>query len=544
MRRRGALAGALLVVTAGGLAAAGTVWADGAAAPASPAPRAVAVADTPTTTVCPGPPTLVAPVQESETDPEFDPSPVDVVTALRAAAPGAPSLSGAVLAGTDGSGAPAPDGTGLVADGTVPAAAGSVLAADDTVLVAEGSVPVSVTAAPDAEGPSPLGVLHTARTTAGDLRGLTATGCAAPASQGWLVGGGTSVGRSGRLLLANPGATASTVDLTVLTPGGAIEPAAGLGLVLAPGERRELLLEGLVGGQDAVAVGFTARGAPVSALLVDTRLRGLTPAGAEVVAPTEPAATRHVVPGLDVDERTALSVRVAVPGNAQAVVRWQLFGPDGPVADGVEDAVATVAPGTVLDVRLPAADPAPYSLVVEADIPVLAAVALERGESQAPTPETDGEPTDVAWVPATAPLAGESVVVLPDGDVAGRLALWADGTGGPAVVELADVDADGTPGASRRVDVAEATTVLVDLDEADAADAAESGADGEGDGDDVRPVAVLVRAVSGTVHAATVLTASSQDAEDDLVAVVGTAPAPDGAADVLVTSPTPGRWPG
>lgn len=531
MSRRGAVAGVLLAVTAGGLAAAGTVWAGGAAAPVPSSPRAVAVADAPSTTVCPGPPVLPGGVDEPGTDPGFDPAPVDVVTSLRAvAAPGAPSLSGAVLAGADVAAAPLP--------------------AQGTVLTADGSVPVSVTAAPTAAGPSSLGALHTAATTGGDLRGLAATRCAVPVSQGWLVGGGTSVGRSGRLLLANPGAAPSTVDLTVLTPGGAVEPVAGRDLVLAPGEQRQVLLEGLVGGQDAVAVGFAARGAPVSALLVDTRLRGLTPAGVDIVAASTGPATRQVVPGLEVDGRTALSVRLAVPGDVQAVVRWQLYGPEGPVADGVEDAVATLAPGTVVDVRLPAVGPAAYSLAVEADVPVLAAVALERGQTQAPSADGAGEPVDVAWAASTPPLAGESVVVLPRDGVSARLALSADGSGGPGAVEVVDVAVDGTAGASRRVSVAETTTTLLDLPSiGDGSAEGEGNGDGEGNGGEGEgdgvdgPVAVLVRAVTGTVHAATVLTASSQDAEDDMVAVVGAAPAPVGAPDVLVSTAPPGRWP-
>ena len=520
-RRPGLVSGVVVLAAATGLAVAGSVAAAEPGEPREPAAataRAVPVAPASSSVVCPGQPALVTAGDDAlgapETDPQFDPSPVEVSSSLRSlAAPGtASAFAGSVMAGAERAAEPlTPAGPLLEADGAAP-----------TVVVAQ----------PAAGAPPELGALHTALTTDGDLRGLAATGCAVPASQGWLVGGGTSVGRSGRLLLANPGIAASTVDLTVLTGQGAAEPAAGRGLVLAPGEQRELLVEGLVPGQDAIAVGFSARGARVSALLVDTRLRGITPAGADVVTPSAEPAQRQVVPALDVDDRTTLTLRLAVPGSDQAVVRWQLFGPQGPVAEGVEDAVATVAAGSVADVLLPAGEPGAYSLVVDADVPVLAAVALERGAETAPGPDGAG-PADVAWAPAVASLAGQSLVVLPaDDDITTRLGLVAvdspDGAGGTAVVELVDVAPDGTVGAPRRVRVADATTSLVDLLDPEADDP---------------PVAVLVRPVTGTVHAGHVLTASSDDAEDDLVAVVAVGPAPVAPADVLVTSGRAGAWP-
>ena len=497
------LVAAVAAVTVGGsVAAAGPVE--------TPAPREVTVAPPPTSAVCPAPPALVtgggaegAPA----TDPQFDSSPVDVTSSLRAlAAPGtAGALTGTVMAG------PAPAG------GDLPAAP---VEGDGPVLESDGAAPTALVAAPapDATTPAALGALHTALTTAGDLRGLAATGCATPAASGWLVGGATSVGRSARLLLANPNSTATTVDLTVLTAEGPVQPAAGQGVVLAPGERRELLLEGLAPGQDAVAVRYEARGARVSALLVTTRLDGLTPSGVEVVSPSGPATRRQVVPGLAVDDQTALTLRLAAPGTGPVVVRWQLHGSDGPLVEGTAGAAVTVPAGTVVDVALPAGGPGDYALVVDADAPVLAAVATERG------PEAG--PTDVAWARATERLSGASLVVMPaDDDVRARLALVA--SDGAAVVELAEVAADGSVGQAQRV--------LLDVGAVAAVEV--------GDGDDL-PVALLVRPVSGSVHAATALTASADDGEDDLVAVVGTDPAPVAPDAVRIVSPPAGAWPG
>ena len=505
------LSGVGLVAAVAAVAVGGSVAQAGPAGP--PAPRAVTVTPPPTSAVCPAPPALVTAGDDAlgapATDPQFDPSPVDVDSSLRAVvAPGTSAgLTGRVLAGPASEGADPP--------------AAAVEGAGPTVE-SDGAAATAVVAAPapDAAAPPSLGALHTALTTAGDLRGLAATGCAAPASSGWLVGGATAVGRSARLVLANPHATPASVDLTVLTATGPAQPAAGQGVVLAPGEQRELLLEGLVPDADAVAVHYSAHGARVSALLVTTRLDGLTPSGVEVVSPAAPAALRQVVPGLGVDGATGLTLRLAAPGTGPVVVRWQLHGVDGPVVDPAAGAAVTVEGGTVVDVELPAVEPGDYALVVDGDAPVLAAVSVERGAAE--------EPSDIAWARAVGALSGTSVVALPaDDEVEARLALVAaDGT---AAVELVELAADGTPGSSQSVNAGAGAVVAVDVDVDELDDAT---------------VALLVRPLSGSVHAATVLTASSDDGEDDLVSVVGTAPAPVAPDAVRIVSPRAGDWPG
>src|SRR5690625_3843530 len=133
-------------------------------------------------------------------------------------------------------------------------------------------------------------------TESGDLRGLTATPCLAPAASAWIVGGSTEPGHSAQLVLSNAGETPATVTLTGWGSTGPLDLTAAGAVLVPPGEQRVVLLEALV-TDPRPAVLVEASGGEVTAVVQDSRLRGLVPAGTDLVGPTVPPAETVVVPG-------------------------------------------------------------------------------------------------------------------------------------------------------------------------------------------------------------------------------------------------------
>src|SRR5690606_20595695 len=126
-------------------------------------------------------------------------------------------------------------------------------------------------------------------------------------------------------------------------------------------------------------------------------------------------------------------VRLAVPGDTAGVVTVRVV----PAADG---SVGTsfeieVEAGTVTDIPLDAGahvdggeeeeehshglEDGLYTVFVDSDVPVAAAVrastAVDSGTEPAPDAALRGPPSDLAWFSAAPPLEGSALVVVPAG---------------------------------------------------------------------------------------------------------------------------------
>jgi hypothetical protein len=226
-----------------------------------------------------------------------------------------------------------------------------------------------------------------------------------------------------------------------------------------------------------------------------------------------------VVPGVVVADGSGAPVlRVAVPGREDAVVRWRLLGPSGQVAP-TGSAAATVAAGTVADLPVEGLPPGSYTLVVDADVPVVAGAASFSGGGSAGT--------DVSWATSAAPLGGASLVALPAADDIGAvLALSADDSAADVLVTA--VDAAGAGVGETRVPVATGATTRVDVD-ALAPDGA---------------VALVVTPPEGAggIYGAVELTARVAGIGDG-VSALPVRPQPQAPADVTVRTVRGGRWP-
>ncbi|NHA67990.1 DUF5719 family protein [Phycicoccus flavus] len=288
--------------------------------------------------------------------------------------------------------------------------------------------------------------------TSSDLRGLVTTPCLPASSDLWLVGGGDGPGRQERLVLANPGGNPVTATVTVLGGAGSVAPPQAQ--TVPAGGRTTLLLDAVAGTEAMPVVHVVADGGGLHATLTDTWLDGSTPLGAETVVPTAAPGTVQVVPATVVSGRTTL--RVAAPGEDEAVASVTLLGPKGPVAT-TEDTVLTVPAEGVGELRLPDVPDGVYTAVVRADVPVVAATLSTVGD-----PESRG---DLAWsvsAPVVTEVAG---LALPDTPKVSRT-LHLVSTGGASTADVTLV-VDGEE-RTRTVDLLSERSTDVDLEDASA----------------------------------------------------------------------------
>jgi hypothetical protein len=160
----------------------------------------------------------------------------------------------------------------------------------------------------------------------------------------------------------------------------------------------------------------------------------VVPRGGDDVASLAAPAREQVIAGVPIDGQAIL--RVAVPGGSEAVVQSRVLTPGGPrplPADGV----TRVAGASTKDIDLSSLPAGAYAVQVVADVPVLAAVMVDRRRSAV-------SPSDMAWSSATLPIATLAGMALPVSEVKGltqRLDFAA--TTSPASVRVTTVGAGG-----------------------------------------------------------------------------------------------------
>jgi hypothetical protein len=257
--------------------------------------------------------------------------------------------------------------------------------ADPTAVLATGS---------QALAPG-LAAMQSSYVPTGDHRGLTTVACGPARADQWLLGGGGQPGRQERLVLANPGGNAVTVDLTLHGGKGVIDSPTGKGVVVPAHGRVSVLLDSISGTEATPAVHVVASGGLVGAVLNDSWLDGTVAAGSDDVVPAAAPSRDQVVPGVPVTG--AASVRVAVPGDSEAVVQVRVLTAQGPRALP-KGGVVRVAAGAVHDVDLTGLPSGTYAVQVRADVPVVAGALVTRRDGS--------KPGDLAWSASTEPVSG------------------------------------------------------------------------------------------------------------------------------------------
>lgn len=296
----------------------------------------------------------------------------------------------------------------------------------------------------------------------GDLAGLAAARCQVPSNQQWLTGASTTVGSMALLTLANPSETPSTVDLELFGVKGRIEAGNTRGIVIAPGTSTDIVLGGLASGEESLSVKATSTGAPVTAIIQQSILRGLTPGGVDFIEPSAAPGEQQVVPGLLVQDAKVQkdvagqkgygdavpTLSLTVPGASDQRVKVRLLGEKGEVPLP-RDGQYTVAGRSTLAVPLTGVPAGTYTAVVDAGEPVAASVRSTRGTKA-------GERTDAAWTGSAQRLGGEHLIPVPQG-AASRLVLAAPE--GQGSVDVRPVDSKGSVGKPVTVPVASGRTV-------------------------------------------------------------------------------------
>ncbi|WP_104172711.1 DUF5719 family protein [Arthrobacter sp. Y81] len=461
---RGTVAGlasaVVIVAAAGSLVAAASMAPQSAGSRKLEAPLAAVPAGS-NVGICPGPARLLEGTPVG-TDPQFSPESATARSLVDAAVLSTNTgvLPGSRLAELNGTALTeiAKDpGTPTAAAGPAPLLAGVVSQrAVDSVSV------LSADAVGNQQATAGAVMSYTA--TDGDLQGSAAAGCQQPANDLWLVGANTVLGRTAVLNLSNASSTPATVSLDLYGAQGQIQAPGSRGLLVAPGTTRSIVLAGLVPDQEKLSIHARSAGGPVTAVVQQSTLRGLTPGGVDFIVPGAAPASRQVISGVDIQDPAsaralaakqgfadaAAALQIAVPGPADAVVEIKLYGRDGQKAlPG--GGVVTAKGGSVTEVSLAGVPAGQYTVAASADVSFAAAARVTRGLKS-------DSATDFAWSPSSARLGSQHVVAVPR---SGERYLVLGAPDDRAKITYTPITADGKLRTAATADLAGGTTALV-----------------------------------------------------------------------------------
>ncbi|MCI0687788.1 MAG: DUF5719 family protein [Sporichthyaceae bacterium] len=254
-------------------------------------------------------------------------------------------------------------------------------------------------------------------------RSLSGTACPQAGTEFWFAGTGSGDNRTSWLYLVNPEDAPATVDVELFGDDGPVAaPSTLKGIVLGAHTNDRHLLQVVAPEQERLVVRVVARVGRVVAALHDQQQDGTKPHGADwIPAVTEPA-TRVLVPSIPggKGERT---LYLLVPGDEGALAKLKLVGKNGtfsPAPDPKAGALDTIAleGNRIKQVNLGSvANEEPFGVLIESDRPVVAALRVGTGDN----------PPDTAFLAATAPLGGPSIVAdaRNDGGLTSKLVLTA-----------------------------------------------------------------------------------------------------------------------
>jgi hypothetical protein len=303
------------------------------------------------------------------------------------------------------------------------------------------------------------------RSGEGATRGLAAAPCARAVTEGWLVGGGSTLGRVTQLFLVNDDDRPAQVDVLVYGPAGPVPAPAGSGLVVPASSRSVVRLDTLAPDQEVTAVHVVARAGRVGVSALDRAVDGLIPLGMSLL-PVTAAGRTLVVPS--VPAPTASARLLLLSPEEDTTVSLRLLTPDGPLAPvGLEEVDLEAGRLTPVDLSEALAGQ-PAGVLVTGEIPVVAGVEVGTGggtqlrerDTTAAVPALES-PGVVTGLAAGANRHTVALAVAGTASAAVRLELYAPGSTDPAWTETLTV----VGGSSVRVPVpvatAEPTSILV-----------------------------------------------------------------------------------
>ncbi|WP_240689814.1 DUF5719 family protein [Arthrobacter sp. PAMC25564] len=511
------LSALILVAAGGGLVSAAALSPQGPASRQLEAPLTAVPAGS-STGVCPGPARLLEGTAVGS-DPQFSPESASAKTSVNAIvlSSGTGVLPGSRLAPLKGS--PLVELAKATAAPPATPAAGPPVPVAGVVSQREVDAVSVLSADAQANRQAAAGAVMNYTAGDGDLRGSAAAACQQPANDLWLSGADTALGRTSVLNLSNASGTPATVSLDLFGAKGLIQAPGSRGLLVGPDSTRSVILAGLAPGQDRLSVRVRSAGGPVSAVIQQSALRGLTPGGVDFIAPGTAPAVHQVLSGVDIQDPAGLAaltakpgfadagpaLQLTVPGSSDAVVEIKLYGRDGQKAlPG--GGVVTAKAGAVTEVSLAGVPAGLYTVAASSDVSFTAGARVTRGLKSE-------DATDIAFSPASARLGSQHVVPVPR---TGDRYLVFGAPEGRARISYSPITADGKIGTAAAADIAGGTTASIKV---------------PADADGSPLVGYLVSAAGDPAYGAVLL---EQDGKQD-ISTIAIAPGVSGQEQVPVT---------
>lgn len=260
----------------------------------------------------------------------------------------------------------------------------------------------------------PLAAAQAQQVLTATLRGLTASSCAEPVNEQWLIGGATTLGISTTLSLGNASSVPATVQLTLYDENGAVDQTRTSGVLVPAGSERTVSLNGYAPGREHIAVRVVSTGAAVTASLGVAQAASLIPFAVDTVTRQLAPGTTLIVPGV-----TNISTHQHGPGDAGEIdpypVLVRVLAPAGEtgsatvravMADGSSEQLGQLEFSGSAVAQLPVAHwpEEADAVVIESSAPVIAAV---QGSADS------GTEHDYAWFAPAPVLAADTPVAAP-----------------------------------------------------------------------------------------------------------------------------------
>lgn len=263
-----------------------------------------------------------------------------------------------------------------------------------------------------------LAALQTQKLQSDSISGLLAATCQPAASEQWLIGAETTVGRESLLILQNSTNLDASADLELFAEGGQVQ-ATGLNAISVPANDFTVVpLASFAPKAKTLAVHVVSKGGAISAWIQQKTTRGLTNGGADLITSQGPAANVQVLPGLFV-RGSALATRliasnpdyqdltpalhVFVPGVTDATVTIQVISSNANVFGTVVK--QTVQAGRINRIEIPGLSDGDYAVIVQSDQPVQAEAIFSRVVS--------GKTPDFAYIAPAPSISNDRSAVVP-----------------------------------------------------------------------------------------------------------------------------------
>ena len=220
--------------------------------------------------------------------------------------------------------------------------------------------------------------------------GLSAETCLSGAADQWFVGGSGGLTSKATLHIINSGMSSAAVDIY---PFGKVAMPQ-VSLKIPANSDRLVFVDGLVPGEDAVALHIATRSGRVTTFLADQRKKGLSSLGSDFVSSTTAPSTHLIIPTVlqSSSGKVDTTLRLLVPGTLDASVRVSVKSGDGEFTPvGFDD--RSIKRGVVTDIAMPdLTSSTPMAFVIDSDQPIVAGVLTQMKGG------------DFAWASASKPI--------------------------------------------------------------------------------------------------------------------------------------------